>query len=220
MRSSRSKARSTSRGKIKPVATSIPIDAEKPRSLVLDPPLTDAELEALCAASDWFRFERTREGEILMNPPAGGFTSRGNVEIVAQLHSWWKTHRRGMLFDSNGGFFLPDGSMLTPDASYVLPKKLQGLTKDDMTSLPLLCADFIIELLSISDSLPKAQKKMGRWIENGAALGWLIDPYKKKVYVYEPDCKAAAVSANAVQGTGPVEGFTLDLDELWRCYEI
>jgi hypothetical protein len=28
------------------------------------------------------------------------------------------------------------------------------------------------------------------------------------------------VSGNALQGTGPVEGFTLDLEELWRCYEI
>ncbi len=32
--------------------------------------------------------------------------------------------------------------------------------------------------------------------------------------------EAAAVSGNAVHGKGPVEGFTLDLDELWRCYEI
>jgi Uma2 family endonuclease len=177
-------------------------------------------LEALCAASDWFRFERTREGEILMNPPAGGFTSRGNVEILAQLHSWWKTRRSGMVFDCNGGFFLPDGSMLSPDASYVLPKRLIGLTRDDLTGFPRLCPDFVIELLSVSDSLPKAQQKMERWIENGATLGWLIDPYKKKVYVYEPDCKATAVSGDAVQGSGPVEGFTLDLDELWRCYEI
>ena len=53
------------------------------------------------------------------------------------------------------------------------------------------------------------------------ALGWLIDPYKKKVYVYE------AGSGNCCRnrqcrftGTGPVEGFTLDLEELWRCYEI
>jgi Uma2 family endonuclease len=202
------------------VATLLPIDAEKPRSLVLDPPLTDAELEALCAASDWFRFERTREGEIMMNPPAGGFTSAGNAEINAQLHSWWKTHRRGIVFDSNGGFFLPDGSMLNPDASYVLPKRLKGFTRDDMTGFPRLCPDFIIELLSISDSLPKAQQKMERWIENGATLAWLIDPYKKKVYVYEPDGKSLAVSGNAIRGSGPVEGFTLDLDELWRCYEI
>jgi Uma2 family endonuclease len=198
----------------------VTIEAELPRSVVLDPPLSDAEFEALCAANDLIRFERTREGEILMNPPSGGFTSGGNAEIVAQLHSWWKTHRRGRVFDSNGGFFLPDGSMLNPDASYVLPKKLQGLTRDDLTGFPRLCPDFVVELLSILDSLPKAQQKMERWIENGATIGWLIDPYKKKVYVYEPDRKAAAVSGNSVQGSGPIEGFTLDLDELWRCYEI
>jgi Uma2 family endonuclease len=52
------------------------------------------------------------------------------------------------------------------------------------------------------------------------ALGWLIDPYKKTVYVYEPGREAATVSGRTVEGSGPVEGFTLDLDELWRCYEI
>ena len=110
--------------------------------------------------------------------------------------------------------------MLNPDASYVLPQKLKGLTKDDLTGFPYLCPDFVVELLSASDSVPKARQKMERWMENGVAVGWLIDPYKKKVYVYEPDRKAAAVSGKAVQGSGPVEGFILDLDELWRCYEI
>jgi Uma2 family endonuclease len=202
------------------VDTLLPVDAETPRTLILDPPLTDAEFEALCAANDWFRYERTREGEILMHPPTGGFTSAGNAEITGQLHAWWKTHRRGWVYDSNGGFFLPDGSMLTPDASYVLPEKLKGLTKDDLTGFPYLCPDFIIELLSKSDSVAKAQQKMNRWIENGVALGWLIDPYKKTVYVYGAGRKATTVSGKAVHGSGPVEGFTLDLDELWRCYEI
>jgi Uma2 family endonuclease len=198
----------------------LPVDAETPRRLVLDPPLTDAQFQELCASNDWFRYERTREGEILMHPPTGSITSDGNAEITGQLRSWWKTHRRGKTCDSNGGFFLPDGSMLNPDAAYVLPQKLKGLTKDDLTGFPYLCPDFIIELLSTSDSLPEARQKMERWMENGAAVGWLIDPYKKTVYVYEPGRKAAAVSGKAVQGSGPVEGFILDLDDLWRCYEI
>jgi Uma2 family endonuclease len=198
----------------------LPVDQATPRSLVLDPPLTDAEFQTLCQVNDWFRFERTREGEILMHPPTGAFTSDGNAEIIGQLRAWWKTHRRGRVFDSNGGFFLTDGSMLTPDASYVLPQTLKGLTKDDLTGLPYLCPDFVIELLSPSDSVPKAQQKMERWIENGVTLGWLIDPYKKEVYVCEPAREVAAVSGKAVYGKGPVEGFTLDLDELWRCYEI
>jgi Uma2 family endonuclease len=198
----------------------LPVDAETPRKLVLDPPLTDAQFQALCAANDWFRYERTREGEILMHPPTGSITSDGNSEINAQLRSWWKTHRRGKTYDSNGGFFLPDSSMLNPDAAYVLPQKLKGLTRDDLTGFPYLCPDFIIELLSAPDSVPEARRKMERWMENGVALGWLIDPYKKKVYVYEPGRKAAAVSGKTVQGSGPVAGFTLDLDELWSCYEI
>jgi Uma2 family endonuclease len=202
------------------VVTLLPIGAETPRSLVLDPPLTDAEFEALCTANDLIFFERTREGEILMHPPAGGFTSDGNAEIVSQLRFWWKTHRRGRVFDATGGFFLSDGSMLSPDASYVLPQRLKGLTKDDLTGFPRLCPDFVVELLSISDSLSKAQQKMERWIENGVSLGWLIDPYEKKVYVYQAGAETAAVTGNRLSGRGPVEGFTLDLDELWRCYEI
>ena len=198
----------------------LPVDAETPRRLVLDPPLTDAQFQELCTSNDWFRYERTREGEILMHPPTGSITSDGNAEITGQLRSWWKTHRRGKTYDSSGGFFLPDGSMLNPDAAYVLPQKLKGFTKDDLTGFPYLCPDFIIELLFASDSLPKARQKMERWMENGVALGWLIDPYKKRVYVYEPACKAVAVSGKMVQGSGPVEGFTLDLDELWRRYEI
>jgi Uma2 family endonuclease len=196
------------------------VDAETPRSLVLNPPLTDAEFEALCFSSEWFRFERTREGEILMHPPTGALTGDGNSEVTLQLRTWWKTHRRGRTFESSTGFFLPDGSMLSPDASYVLPKKLKGLNKDDLTGFPYLCPDFVIELLSKSDSVPKAREKMERWLENGVALGWLIDPYKKKVYVYEPGRKASAVSGKAVRGTGPVEGFSLDLEELWQSYEI
>jgi Uma2 family endonuclease len=202
------------------VSALLPIDLATPRSAVLDPPLTDAELEALAIASDWFRLERTREGKILMHPPTGLLTSDGNAEITSQLRVWWKTHRLGRVFDSNGTFFVPDSSMLSPDASYVLPSKLKGLTKDELTGFPRLCPDFVIELLSISDSLPKAREKMERWIENGATLGWLIDPYKKKVYVHVPGSETAIESGSTVRGQGPVEGFTLDLDELWRCYEV
>jgi Uma2 family endonuclease len=198
----------------------LPIGAAIPRSAVLDPPLTDAELEALCIASDWFRLERTREGKILMHPPTGLLTGDGNSEITSQLRAWWKTHRLGRVVDSNGTYFLADSSMLSPDASYVLPNKLKGLTKGELTGFPRLCPDFVVELLSASDSLPKAQEKMERWIENGVTLGWLIDPYNKKVYVYVPGSEAAIESGNTVRGQGPVEGFILDLDELWRCYEI
>src|SRR5271163_2275044 len=185
------------------------LDAETPpRSIVWDKPLSDDEFEALCLANDLFRLERTRDGEVLVRSPTGGLTSDGNAEIIRQLRNWWITHRRGRVFDSNGGFFLADSSMLAPDASYVLPEKLKGLRKDELARLPRLCPDFVIELLSPSDSLTKAKARMELWIENGLSMGWLIDPYKRRTFVYRAGVDPVIEEGGTVQGSGPVDGFT------------
>ncbi len=42
----------------------------------------------------------------------------------------------------------------------------------------------MIELRSESDSLSKLQAKMHEYIDNGAKLGWLIDPQKRRVEIY------------------------------------
>src|SRR5271163_3359580 len=125
-----------------------------------------------------------------------------------------RTHRRGKVADSNGGFFLKDGSMLSPDAAYLSPETLAGIPPAGVRGLPHLCPDFVIELLPRSDSLRDTKEKMQDWIANGAALGWLIDPYKQQVLVYRPEADTEAVTGVAIQGSGPVEGFTLDLTEV------
>ena len=191
-----------------------------PDSLVWEKPMPDEELEAMCLANDFFSFERTRKGQILVQAPAGGFSSSGNLEIVRQLGNWWATHRRGRVFDSSCGFFLADGSMLGPDAAYVSPERLRGLSRKEMERFLRLCPDFVIELLSPSDRLNDAQAKMESWTANGADLGWLVDPDHRRVFVYRPGSDAAVVTSDSVKGSGPVEGFSLNLDEVWRCYEI
>jgi len=190
-----------------------------PRTLVLDPPLTDEEFEQMCFADTVFQFERTREGEILVNPPTAGYTGDSNTEIIYQLRAWWRQHRRGRTFDSNTGFFLPDSSMLSPDAAYVRPERLRGVTREDGARILRLCPNFVVELLSYSDRLRKAQRKMERWIENGAELAWLVDPYKKRIHVYEPGKKARIETGLLLAGSGPVEGFVLDVAEVWGRYE-
>ena len=112
------------------MGTLLRIDAETlPRVLVLDPPMSDAEFETLCRENDNVQFERTKEGAIRMNPPAGGWTSSGNQEISRQLGNWWAEYERGRVFDSSGGFRLPDGSTLSPDASYLSEQRLKTLLK-------------------------------------------------------------------------------------------
>lgn len=192
----------------------------EPRSLVIDPPMSDAELEALCLRSDNVQIERTSEGVIRMHAPAGGFTGNGNSEVIRQLGNWCVKRRRGRIYDSNTGFFLPDGSLLCPDAAYVLPEQLKGLTKGELARMPRLCPAFVVELLSQSDSLAETRKKMETWVANGARLAWLVDPYRLCVEVYSPGAAAVTVSSALVPGSGPVEGFVLDAARVWSCYEV
>jgi Uma2 family endonuclease len=195
------------------------IPALPPRTIALDPPLSDEEFERLSEKCGFAFLERSKEGTIIVNAPAGGMTSDGNSEINQQLRYWWKSHRRGRAFDSSGGFFLPDGSVLNPDAAYATAEQLQGLTREQLAHFPRLTPAFVIELRSESDRLAAVQEKMEAWIANGAELAWLIDPSAKHVHVYQRDAAPRIEAASRIAGSGPVEGFVLDLEEVWRCYE-
>ena len=61
--------------------------------------------------------------------------------------------------------------------------------------------------------------KMESWIENGAQLAWLIDPYQQKVFVYGPGrTSSGPVVADTILREGRVEGLVFDLTKIWDCY--
>jgi Uma2 family endonuclease len=100
-----------------------------------------------------------------------------------------------------------------------MSETLQGIGKQEMEHSLYRCPDFVIELPSSSDRLKDAKEKMERWIENGAALGWLIDPCQRRVFVYSRERKPTVSSADLLRGSGPVAGLTLNLSEVWNCYD-
>jgi Uma2 family endonuclease len=154
----------------------------------------------LCRENDKIRLERTKEGTVRMNPPKGGWTGDGNREIAYQLSARWRTHERGRAFNSGTGFRLPDGSTLSPEASYVSKERLRSLPKGALRGFPRICPDLIIELQSRSDPFQDLPDKMKDWISNRARLGWLIDPYDKRALVYRPKRRTSAVRVNQITG--------------------
>jgi len=57
---------------------------------------------------------------------------------------------------------------------------------------------------------------MVEYLENGASLGWLIDPFERRVYVYQRDQEPVILeNPETVSGDPVLPGFTLDLTELW-----
>jgi Uma2 family endonuclease len=180
-------------------------------------PMDDDEFFEFCARNRKLRVERDANGEIIIMPPAGFETSCRNNDLSAQLYIWSKRDGRGLAADSNSEYLLPDGAARSPDASWVLKTRIGQFTKEEKRRFIHLCPDFVVELTSPSDRLPKVKAKMREWMENGAALGWLIDPDIRTVYIYRPGQEAEElVGVDHVSGEGPVDGFRLELGDIWQ----
>jgi len=192
------------------------IEAQVPLHLRPVRRMSDDELFDFCMANQRLRIERTAEGEILIMAPTGGETANRNMDLSAQLQHWAKRDGRGKAFDSNAEFILPDGAALSPDASWVLTSRLNVLTKEQKRKFLPLCPDFVIELTSPTDRLPRVRKKMEEWMKNGAQLGWLIDADKNTVYIFRPNQESEQlISVSRITGEGPVAGFELELEDIF-----
>jgi Uma2 family endonuclease len=188
----------------------------RPVAIQWEPRMTDDEYFQFCANNSELRVERTPQGDIVIMPPAGFESGHRNSELIRQLGNWAINDGRGLACDSNTEYLLPSGAAYAPDASWVLQSRLDKFTRDEKRKFPRLCPDFVIELMSPSDRLPKAKGKMREWMENGAQLGWLLDPDHRTVYVYRPDREPERlVNPERLAGEGPVAGFVLTLAGIW-----
>jgi Uma2 family endonuclease len=178
--------------------------------------MTDEQFLEFCCVNDYWRMERTSEGDILVMPPEGGSGSSRNSELNAQLRVWAKRDGSGAVFDSSAGFKLPSTAVRGPDAAWVLKKRLRKLTAEEKEGFLPLCPDFVVEQLSPWDRLATAKEKMQEYLENGLRLGWLIDPRRRHVYIYRPHTRVERLdSPDTLSGDPVLPGFVLDLGEIW-----
>ena len=185
-----------------------------PNSIALQ--VTPEQFTALAAANRDLRLERTSQGELIVNPPASWETGKRNLSLTGQLYRWYEANETlGEAFDSSAGFTLPNSAIRSPDASWVSRDRWEALTPEDKTTFPKICPDFVVELRSKSDKLPPLQEKMREYLENGAKLGWLIDPQSSRVEIYQTG-KETEILENPTQLSGePVlPGFILNLTRI------
>ncbi|WP_414756696.1 Uma2 family endonuclease [Anabaena sp. CCY 9910] len=178
--------------------------------------LTDEQFYQLCIANDEWRIELTAEGELIIMPPTGGESGIRNSDLNLQLGLWNRQAKLGKVFDSSTEFRLPNGAFRSPDAAWVKLERWEALTSEQKRRFPPLCPDFVIELRSETDSLKKLRAKMQEYRDNGARLGFLIDPKTPLVEIYRSDAEVETINFSANQppqlsGEDVLPGFILDL---------
>ena len=189
---------------------------ELPKTLSLY--VTQEQFTILSQANRDLKLERTATGELIVNPPTGWETGRFNSSISGELYLWWRNFgESGLVFDSSTGFILPNGATRSPDASWVSQQRWDNLTNEQKGTFANICPDFVVELRSGSDRVEPLQTKMREYIENGARLGWLLDPQHRRVEIYRPS-KSVEVLENPseLSGEDVLPGFVLILRRVWN----
>jgi Uma2 family endonuclease len=178
--------------------------------------VTPKQFERLCARYTELRLELTSTGELIVMPGTGAQTGRRNAHLTYQLMAWTEKDETGICFDSSTMFALPNSARRSPDASWVRRERWDSLSHRQKEGFAPICPDFVVELRSPSDRLPVLFNKMSEYMENGASLGWLIDPSTRRVYVYQPDEEVVILeNPEIVSGDPLLTGFKLNVRQLW-----
>ncbi|WP_315859646.1 Uma2 family endonuclease [Cyanobium sp. ATX 6F1] len=125
------------------------------------------------------------------------------------------------VFDSSGGFRLPDGPVLSPDASVIRLERWQALSPEQRRGFPPLCPDLVVELASPSDQGPRGnsalRRKLTTYQANGAQLGWLLLPEEQLVEIWPAHGERQRLEgACELDGGDGLPGLRLNLAEIWQ----
>jgi Uma2 family endonuclease len=180
-------------------------------------PLTDDQFYQLCRNNPDIKFERNAKGEIIIMPPTGGETGKYNAGITADFVFWNRQAKLGEVFDSSTCFKLPNGADRSPDVSWIEQKRWDALTPQQKEKFPPIAPDFVLELMSPTDTLKETQSKLQEYLDNGVRLGWLINRKTQRVEIYRQGQEVEVLtSPAALSGEEVLPGFVLNLQTIWQ----
>ena len=134
-------------------------------------PMSEDEFFDLCQRADPLRLERDANGTIIVLSPAGSYGSNRSLRIANQLQDWADENEQGAVFDSSGGFTLPNGATRAPDTAWVSSERLQNLSQEAKKPFLPLAPDVAVEVRSQNDRREDLEGKMREYVANGKRLG-------------------------------------------------
>jgi Uma2 family endonuclease len=177
--------------------------------------LTVADLEQLqgilCEAHLDYQLELV-DGKIIIMGPSDIVSSEIGLEFGSLLRNWVKPRKLGRVFESSGGFILPNSNLTAPDVSFVTASRL----KQSKRYFAELVPDLVVEIKSQSDRLKPLREKIQSFIELGAKVGILIDPDKRTVTIYTPTAEPVVLrDGDMISIPELLPGWEIAVTELW-----
>jgi Uma2 family endonuclease len=165
----------------------------------LNPPVTQPSLtlESFLAMPETKPASEFVDGEIVQKPMPKGKHSIVQRELTCTLDRPLSAQNLAQAFPElrcsfGGRSVVPDVSVFTIER---IPRDPDGTIANDF----LIAPDWTIEILSPDQSQTKVVKNIVHCLKHGAAMGWLIDPDDRTVFVYHPNGTMAIFDEPAAQ---------------------
>lgn len=189
------------------------MNIEMPVTLKMGDLMSEDEFFQFCQMNDTLEFERDSERNITVKPLKGSSNGNSNLRISMEFFLWNKMMNLGKGFGSSTGFTLPNGAVRSPQFAWIKTERWDTLTQDEKERFAPISPDFVLEIRSKFDDLKYLRDKMEEYISNGTRLGWLIDHFESKVYIYNTDKPVVVHDTLNIKlsGESVLPGFVLDL---------
>ena len=132
--------------------------------------------------------------------------------LIRLLGNWVYPRRLGRVFDSAGGFIMPDTNVKAPDVSFVRAARLRQSPRYFGEFVP----DLVVEIKSQGDRIKPIETKVLKFIELGAIVGILIDPDEETVTIYRSTGEPTVLGNGDILTVAELfPGWELPVSELW-----
>ncbi len=184
------------------------------------------------ACEDWFwevcianqegiwQMELAADGVLEIMPPTNPPSDEYEGESFGEVRQWNIANGRpGIATGSSSAYRLANGAVRCPDAAWSPRGKVLPPPSEAPRARPY-CPDFVVEIRSTSQSRPsdlvELLNKMQEYMDNGALLGWLIDPIERTVRIYRAGVAEPELlnDPETLDGEDVLPGFTLAVRQL------
>ena len=175
--------------------------------------MTSTEFAAYCTENPDLVLELEPDGTITIMSPIETDSGEREAEVITDLKLYARK-TEGRAYSSSTGFTLPDGSVRSPDGSYVTERQRSLVDPEQLKGFAHLVPEFIVEVMSPTDRFKAADEKMREtWMANGTKLAWLINTEDDKLWIYREDGSVELVTplTRTITGEHVLPGFEFDL---------
>ena len=152
------------------------------------------------------------DGKIIVMGPSDVYSSEIGIRLSWLLMNWVAPRRLGRIFDSSGGFILPNTDLKASDVSFVRAERLRQSPRYFAELVP----DLVVKINSQSDRIKPLQEKIQLFLALGAQVGLLIDPEQLTVSVYRPNVEQVVLSnTETLKMPELLPGWEIPVAEIW-----